>query len=97
MIHKRWGHIGLLWSFIPNFHMEALGVNATKSLFSSNLTKEVEIEDPKGQEDSDLDLDPEEDIRIIMQQCLQPHPIHFGCEPNGTKNIFKLKILTKNK
>jgi predicted membrane chloride channel (bestrophin family) len=41
--------------------MEALGVNATKSLFSSYLTKEVEIEDPNGQEDNDLDLDLEED------------------------------------
>jgi hypothetical protein len=30
----------------------------------------VEIEDPNGQEDSDLDLDLEKDIRIIMQQCL---------------------------
>jgi hypothetical protein len=50
--------------------MEALGINATKFLFSSYLTKEADIEDPNGQEDSDLDLDPEEDTRIIMQQCL---------------------------
>jgi hypothetical protein len=41
--------------------MEALGVNVTKSLFSSDLTKEAKIEDPNGQEDSDLDLDPKED------------------------------------
>ncbi len=46
----------LLRSFIPNFQMEALGVNATKSLSLSYLTKEVEIEDPNGQKDSDLDL-----------------------------------------
>ncbi len=41
--------------------MEALGVNVTKSLFSSDVTKEAKIEDPNGQEDSDLDLDPKED------------------------------------
>jgi hypothetical protein len=61
MIHKGWGQTCLLWSFIPNFQMEALGVNATKLLFSLDLTKEVDIEDPNGQEDSDLDLDPKED------------------------------------
>jgi hypothetical protein len=53
---QRVGIDNLLRSFIPNFQMEALGVNATKSLFSSDLTKEVEIEDP-----SDLDLNLEED------------------------------------
>jgi len=41
--------------------MEALGVNVTKSLFSSNLTKETKIENSNGQEDSDLNLNPEED------------------------------------
>jgi hypothetical protein len=46
--------------------MEALGINATKSLFSSDLTKEAKIENPNGQEDSDLDMDLEEDIRIMM-------------------------------
>jgi predicted membrane chloride channel (bestrophin family) len=50
--------------------MEALRINATKSLFSSDLTKEAKIENPNGQEDNDLDLDPKENIRIIMQQCL---------------------------
>ncbi len=61
MIHKGWGHIGLLWSFIPYFQMESLIINVTKSLFSSNLTKEAKIEDPNHQEDSDLDMDPKED------------------------------------
>ncbi len=70
MIHKGWGQICLLRNFILDFQMEAWGINATKSLFSLNLTKEAEIENPNGQEDSDLDLDPKEDKRIIMQQCL---------------------------
>jgi hypothetical protein len=56
----------LTLDFILDLQMEALWINTTKSLFSSNLTKEVEIEDPNGQEDSDLDQDPEEDTRIIM-------------------------------
>ncbi len=77
--------------------MEALGVNVTKSLFSSNLTKETKIENPNGQEDSDLNLNLEEDTWIIMQQCLQPHLTHSGLEPSGTKNIFKLKNLARNK
>jgi hypothetical protein len=41
--------------------MEALRINATKFLFSSNLTKEAEL------------------------------------EPIGTKNIFKVKDLARNK
>jgi hypothetical protein len=41
--------------------MEALRINATKSLFSSNLTKGAKIEYPNQQEDGDLDLDPKED------------------------------------
>jgi len=40
--------------------MEALRINATKSLFSSNLTRGAKIEDPNHQEDRDLDLDPKE-------------------------------------
>jgi hypothetical protein len=60
MTYKGWRHTGLLSSFIPTFQTEALGVNATKFLFSSNLTKEAKIEDPNGHEDSDLDLDLEE-------------------------------------
>jgi hypothetical protein len=36
--------MGLFQSFIYDFQMEALGVNATKSLFSLNLTKEANIE-----------------------------------------------------
>ncbi len=87
MIHKGWEHRGLFWIFIIDFQMEALRINATKSLFSSDLTKEAKIENPNGQEDNDLDLDPKENIRIIMQQCLQPHPNHFELEPNGTKTI----------
>jgi hypothetical protein len=77
--------------------MEALGINATKSLFSSNLIKKANIKDPNGHEDSDLDLDPKEDIGIIMQQCLYSHPNHFGLEQNGTKNIFKFKNIARNK
>jgi hypothetical protein len=37
--------------------MEALRVNATKSLFSSYLTKEPKIKYPNGQKDNDLNLD----------------------------------------
>jgi hypothetical protein len=61
MIHKGWAYIGLLQSFILDFQMEALRINATKSLFSSNLTKGAKIEYPNQQEDGDLDLDPKED------------------------------------
>ncbi len=42
--------------------METLRVNLAKSLFSSNLTKEVEIEDPNSQEGRDLDLNHEENM-----------------------------------
>jgi hypothetical protein len=55
---QRLGKKGSLWSFIPNFQMEALGVNVTKYLFSLDLTREVKIENPNNQEDNDLDLDP---------------------------------------
>jgi hypothetical protein len=95
MIHKGWVQTSLLRNFVLDFQIEALGRNATKSLFSSNLTKEAKIGNPNGQEDGDLD--PKEDARIIIQQCLQPHPTHFGHESNVTKNIFKLKNLTRNK
>jgi len=30
-----------------------------------------------------------------MQQCLEPHPNHSRLGPNGIKNIFKFKNLTK--
>jgi hypothetical protein len=33
MIHKGWGQTCLLSSFIPNFQIEALRINATKLLF----------------------------------------------------------------
>ncbi len=39
MICEGWGKTCLLWNFIPNFQMETLGINATKSLFSLYLTK----------------------------------------------------------
>jgi hypothetical protein len=35
-------------------------------LLSSDLTKEAEIEDPNGQVDSDLDMDPKENTRFII-------------------------------
>ncbi len=60
MTLKGWRQTGLLSSFIPTFQTEPLRVNATKFLFSSDLTKEVKIEDPNGHKDSDLDLDLEE-------------------------------------
>ncbi len=63
MIHKGWGHTRLLWNFIPNFQMQPLGIIATKSLSSLDLTKEAEIEDANGQKDSDLDLDPKKKYR----------------------------------
>ncbi len=56
--------------------MEALKINATKSLFSSYLTKEAEIKYPNAQEDNELNLDPKEVMGIIMQQCFEPHPNH---------------------
>jgi hypothetical protein len=36
MIHKGWGQTRLLQNFIPDFQMEALRINVTKSLFSSH-------------------------------------------------------------
>jgi len=76
MIYKRWEKIGLFHNFILYFQMEALKINATKSLFSSYLTKEVEIKYPNAQEDNELNLDPKEVMGIIMQQCFEPHPNH---------------------
>ncbi len=46
MIHKGWGQTSLLRSVILHFQTDALGINATKSLFSSDLTKEAKIENP---------------------------------------------------
>jgi hypothetical protein len=89
------GEKHVLWNIIPNFQMEALGINATKSLFSLYLTKEPWIEDPNGQDDNDLDPDHEEDTWTIMQQCLEPHPNHSIFKPSCTKTSFNLNILLK--
>jgi hypothetical protein len=66
-------------------------------LFSSYLTKEAKIKYPNGQEDNDLNLDPQKVMGIIMQQCLEPHPNHSKLEPSGIKSIFRLKDLARNK
>lgn len=66
-------------------------------MFSSYLTKEAKIKYPNGQEDNDLNLDPQKVMGIIMQQCLEPHPNHSKLEPSGIKSIFRLKDLARNK
>ncbi len=63
---QRWGKTCLFQKFISYFWTEALRINATKFLLSSDLTKEAEIEDPNGQVDSDLDMDPKENTRFII-------------------------------
>lgn len=42
--------------------MEVLGINATKSLFSSDLTKNMEIEDANDHDGNDMDLNLEKDV-----------------------------------
>jgi len=72
-------------------------VNAIKTLFSLNLTQEIEICDPIDLDDSDLDL--KKDTRIIMQQCLEKNlkVVVSKPTPNGIRNIFKLKDLARKK
>ncbi len=69
----------------------------TKVLFSSKLTKEIEICDPIDPNDSDLDI--EEDTWIIMQQCVDKYleVIVLEPTPSDIRNIFKLKDLVKKK
>jgi hypothetical protein len=57
MICKGWEKTCLLQSFNLDFQMEALRVNMTKALFSSNLTQEIEICDPIHPDDNDLDIE----------------------------------------
>jgi hypothetical protein len=57
MIYKGWEKTGLFQSFNLYFQMEALGVNTTKALLSSNLTQEIKICDPIDLDDSDLDIE----------------------------------------
>jgi len=64
MIRKGWEKTCLLQSFNLDFQMEALGVNTTKVLFSSNFTQEIEICDLIDRNDSDLDI--EEDTWTII-------------------------------
>jgi hypothetical protein len=75
--------------------MEVLRINATKSLFSSDLTKYMEIKDANDHDDNDMDLDPEKDARTIMQQCLELDSKHSTSrvELNGINSIFKIKNL----
>jgi hypothetical protein len=54
---KGWEKTCLLQNFNLDFQMEALGMNMTKALFSSNLTQEIEICDPINLDDSDLDIE----------------------------------------
>jgi hypothetical protein len=77
--------------------MEVLGINVPKSLFSSHLTKDMEIEDANDHNDNDMDLDPEKDVRTIMQQCLEPDSKHSisRVELNGTNSIFKIKNIAR--
>jgi hypothetical protein len=77
--------------------MVVLGINVTKSLFSSYLTKDMEIEDANDHDDYDMDLDPKKDVRTIMQQCSQLDSKHSisRVELNGTNSIFKTKNLAR--
>ncbi len=72
-------------------------MNTTKTLFSSNLTQEIEICDPIDPDDSDLDL--KKNTRTIMQQCSEKDlkVVVSKPTPSDIKNIFKLKDLTKSK
>jgi hypothetical protein len=96
MICKGWEKISLLQSFNLDFQMETYGVNATKTLFSSNFTQEIDICDPIDLDDNDLDL--KENTRTIMQQCLEKvlKVLVSKPTPSDIKNIFKLKVLVKN-
>jgi hypothetical protein len=77
--------------------MEVLGINATKSLISSDLTKDMDIEDEIDHDDNDMDLDPKKDARTIMQQCLELDSKHSvsRVELNGINIIFKIKNLAR--
>jgi hypothetical protein len=73
--------------------MEALRVNATKSLFSSNLTKDAKIENPNGQEDSDLDMDPKKDTRIKCNNVYSHIQIILDLNQMVPKTFSSFKIL----
>jgi len=77
--------------------MEVFGTNATKFLFSSNLTKDIEIKDANDHDDNDMDLDLKKDAITIVQQCLELDSNHSisRVELNGINNIFKIKNLAR--
>jgi hypothetical protein len=81
----------------PIFSNGTLEINATKSLFSSDLTKDMEIDNANDHNDNDMDLDPKEAVRTIMQQCLELESKYSisRVELNGTNSIFKIKNLAR--
>jgi hypothetical protein len=77
--------------------MEVFGINATKSLFSSDLTKDMEIKYANDHDDNYMDLDPKKDAIIVVQQCLELDSKHsiLRVELNGINSIFKIKNLAR--